>query len=173
MQSAVSSNWKPMERGESPLPVHFALINRRDGFFLAARSRAASFAWKDLEGKTLLADHGGQPLAMLRYALHYNGVDWAKIHVLDRGTPEEMVDAFRRGEGDYVHLQAPGRRLLEEEGAGFDSGLGGIFDARSRVQHAVLLAPVSGFDGIRRFLRGLPTIARVGPHRTGRRSGGD
>ncbi|MGA1996341.1 MAG: hypothetical protein ABSH45_11245, partial [Bryobacteraceae bacterium] len=24
MQSAVSSNWKPMEQGESPLPVHFA-----------------------------------------------------------------------------------------------------------------------------------------------------
>src|SRR5215472_12660555 len=68
MQSAVSSNWKPMERGESPLAVHFAQINRRDGFFLAARTPSASFEWKDLEGHTLLADHGGQPLAMLRYA---------------------------------------------------------------------------------------------------------
>ena len=37
MQSAVSSNWKPMEQGESPLPVHFAQINQRDGFFLVAR----------------------------------------------------------------------------------------------------------------------------------------
>jgi NitT/TauT family transport system substrate-binding protein len=118
MQSAPSSNWRPMERGESPLPVHFALINRRDGFFLTGRQPAPGFAWKDLEGRTLLADHGGQPLAMLRYASHYNGVDWSKINVLDRGTPEEMIDAFRRGEGDYVHLQAPGPQLLEEDGAG-------------------------------------------------------
>ncbi|MGD1071814.1 MAG: hypothetical protein ABSB15_16905 [Bryobacteraceae bacterium] len=125
MQSAVSSNWKPMERGESPLPVHFALINRRDGFFLVARDQRGGrdphepFGWKNLEGNTLLADHGGQPLAMLRYAVHYNGADWEKIHVLDRGTPEEMAEAFRRGEGDYVHLQAPGPQLLEESGVGW------------------------------------------------------
>ena len=111
MQSAVSSNWRPMDRGESPLPVHFALINRRDGFFLEARRRGAAFAWKELEGKTLLADHGLQPLTMLRYAVHCNGADWSKINVLDRGTPEEMKDAFRRGEGDYVHLQAPGPEM--------------------------------------------------------------
>jgi ABC-type nitrate/sulfonate/bicarbonate transport system substrate-binding protein len=119
MQSAVSSNWKPMERGEAPLPVHFALINRRDGFFLAGRERGADFAWNHLEGKSLLADHGGQPLAMLRYAARYNGVEWSKIEVLDRGTPEEMLHAFRRGEGDYVHLQAPGPQLLEEDNAGW------------------------------------------------------
>lgn len=119
MQSAVSANWKPMERGEWGLPVHFALINRRDGFFLAGRSRESSFAWKDLEGKTLLADHGGQPLAMLRYATHYNGVDWENVEVVDRGTPEQMMAAFRQGEGDYVHLQAPGPQMLEEEEAGW------------------------------------------------------
>jgi NitT/TauT family transport system substrate-binding protein len=119
IQSAVSSNWKPMDRGESPLPVHFALINRRDGFFLAGRQRDDAFTWRSLEGKTLLADHGAQPLAMLRYAVHYNGADWTKIHVIDRASPEEMADAFRRGEGDYVHLQAPGPQLLEERGVGW------------------------------------------------------
>src|SRR5260370_17280772 len=36
MQSAVSSNWKPMERGETELPVHFATINEPDGFFLVS-----------------------------------------------------------------------------------------------------------------------------------------
>jgi hypothetical protein len=35
MQSAVSSNWKPREQGIEPLPVHFAPINQRDGFFIA------------------------------------------------------------------------------------------------------------------------------------------
>ena len=119
VQSAVSANWTPMDRGESQLPVHFALINRRDGFFLAGRVRTAAFVWKDLEGKTLLADHGGQPMAMLQLAARYNGVDWAAIQVLDRDAPEEMMAAFRRGEGDYVHLQAPGPQLLEEDGVGW------------------------------------------------------
>jgi NitT/TauT family transport system substrate-binding protein len=113
-----------MDRGVAGLPAHFALINRRDGFFLVARDQSAdrdrheTFEWKNLEGKTLLADHGAQPLAMLRYAVHYNGADWEKTHVLDRGTPEEMAEAFRRGEGDYVHLQAPGPQVLEESGIG-------------------------------------------------------
>ena len=44
MQSAVSSNWNPMKRGESPLPLHFAQINQRDGFFLVAREAGAGRA---------------------------------------------------------------------------------------------------------------------------------
>lgn len=99
MQSAVSSNWKPMERGEGPLPVHFALINRRDGFFLAASRPEPDFTWKQLEGRTLLADRGAQPFAMLRYAVHYNGVDWDKIQLLEGGGD---IDA------DFLHRQAPG-----------------------------------------------------------------
>lgn len=118
MQSAVSSNWKPLERGESPLPVHFAQINQRDGFFLVGRREEPDFDWRNLNGKTLLADHGLQPLIMLRYAAHHNSVDWAGIRVVDAGTPEEMVAAFRAGTGDYVHLQAPAPHLLESDGAG-------------------------------------------------------
>jgi NitT/TauT family transport system substrate-binding protein len=119
MQSAVSSNWKPMERGESPLAVHFAQINRLDGFFLTARVPAASFLWKDLEGRELLADHGGQPLAMLRYAAKCQGVNWSRIRVIDAGSPEQMIAVFRAGQGDYVHLQGPGPQQLEHDGAGY------------------------------------------------------
>src|ERR1041385_7526097 len=57
MQSAVSSNWKPRELGIEPLPVHFAQINRRDGFFVVARTADPEFHWRKLEGRTLLADH--------------------------------------------------------------------------------------------------------------------
>ena len=119
MQSAVSSNWKPTERGESLLPVHFAQINQRDGFFLVARRPATDFRWSDLEGKVLLADHGLQPLTMLRYAAHRNGVEWLKIDTRDRGTPDQMEEAFQSGEGDYVHLQAPGPQRLERDGSGY------------------------------------------------------
>jgi NitT/TauT family transport system substrate-binding protein len=119
MQSAVSSNWKPLERGKGPLPVHFAQINCRDGFFLAGRKPDAAFTWKKLEGVTLLVDHGLQPLAMLQYAIHHNGADWARIRIVDAGTPEQMEAAFRAGQGDYVHLQGPAPQQMEAEGAGF------------------------------------------------------
>ena len=116
MQSAVASNWKPMARGDSPLPVHFAQINARDGFFLVGRS--PSFSWTDLHGRGLLADHGLQPITMLRYAAHSNEVDWSGVHIVNAGSPEEMAAAFRSGAGDYVHLQGPAAQQLERDGAG-------------------------------------------------------
>ena len=107
MQSAVSSNWKPREQGIEPLPVHFAQINQRDGFFIVGRQPDPEFHWKTLEGKTLLADHGLQPLVMLKYAAKHNGADWKQIKIMDAGTPEKMQAAFNAGSADYVHLQGP------------------------------------------------------------------
>jgi NitT/TauT family transport system substrate-binding protein len=107
MQSAVSSSWTLREQGIEPLPVHFAQINQRDGFFIAGRRREPEFQWKNLEGKTLLADHGAQPLVMLKYSLRQNGVDWKQMKVVDGGSPDRMEAAFRDGTADYVHLQGP------------------------------------------------------------------
>ncbi len=107
MQSAVSSNWNPREMGIEPLPVHFAQINQRDGFFLVGRDPETVTDWKTLEGKTLLADHGPQPLAMLKFAVRFNGADWSKIQVVDARTPEKMAAAFAAGTGQYVHMQGP------------------------------------------------------------------
>ncbi|HEY7339033.1 MAG TPA: ABC transporter substrate-binding protein [Bryobacteraceae bacterium] len=118
VQSAVSSNWKPMEKGESPLAAHFAQINRRDGFFLVARAPDAAFEWRNLEGRTVLADHGGQPMAMLRYAAQRQGVDWSRVRVVDAGSPEQIAEAFHAGVGDYIHLQGPAPQQLEQEGKG-------------------------------------------------------
>ena len=39
VQAAVGSNWGPREKGETDLPLHFAQINQRDGFFLAGRAQ--------------------------------------------------------------------------------------------------------------------------------------
>jgi len=107
MQSAVSSNWNLRERGVEPLPVHFAQINQRDGFFIVGREADPAFEWKKLEGRSLLADHGLQPLVMLKYALKHNGVDWNKIKVIDAGSPEKMEAAFQAGTADYLHQQGP------------------------------------------------------------------
>jgi len=94
VQSAVSSNWNLRERGVEPLPVHFAQINRRDGFFLVAAEEQPEFEWAKLEGRTILADQGDQPLAMLKYALKHNGV-------------LNKVKLLRTGAADYRHVQLP------------------------------------------------------------------
>ena len=118
MQSAPGSNFGPMERGESGLPVHFALINCRDGFFLTGRRRDKDFNWKKLEGSTLLADHGRQPLLMLRYAADVQGVDWDKVNIVDAGDTDTMDQAFRSGQGDYIHQQGPAPQQLDHDGIG-------------------------------------------------------
>ena len=118
VQSAVSSSWARMEKSEGALAAHFAQINQRDGFFLTGRSHDQSFDWKKLEGASLLADHGAQPLAVLKYAAHLNGADWSKIKVIDAGGVEEIDAAFRNGLGDYVHQQGPAAQQLERESVG-------------------------------------------------------
>ncbi len=119
MQAAVSTNWGPMEKGESDLPAHFAQVNQRDGFLLIARKPDPAFDWKKLEGSTLVADHGGQPLAMLEFAASWNGADWNRIQLIDAGNVEEMDAAFRAGRGDYVHQQGPAPQQLEKDGIGY------------------------------------------------------
>jgi len=118
MQSAVGSSWGPMEAGEEDLPVHFAQINTRDGFFLTARESEGAFDWADLEGSRFIADHGGQPMLMLRYAARCQGVDWDRIHVIDVGDVDAIDRAFRDGEGDFVHQQGPAPQQLEVDGVG-------------------------------------------------------
>ena len=116
MQSAVGSNWGPMERGETDLPVHFAQINTRDGFFLSSREGRSGWSWKDLEGAELLADHGGQPMLMLRYAAKQQGVSWDRVKVFDGGGVDAMDAAFRAGRGAYIHQQGPAPQQLADDG---------------------------------------------------------
>ena len=57
MQAAVSTSWDPLSKGERDIPLHFAQINQRDGFFLVGRPGRGAFEWDHLEGARLLADH--------------------------------------------------------------------------------------------------------------------
>lgn len=117
-QSAVATGFAYLERGETPPVVHFAQINERDGFFLAAREPQADFKWSDLRGKQVLVDHFFQPLAMFKYALHREGVDINDIDIIDAGDVAAIDAAFREGRGDYVHQQGPAPQQLEHEGLG-------------------------------------------------------
>jgi hypothetical protein len=54
-----------------------------DGFFLTGRAADAAFTWDKLKGKRVLVDHGGQPLAMFKYACHKRGLDFKAITAVD------------------------------------------------------------------------------------------
>jgi NitT/TauT family transport system substrate-binding protein len=116
-QSAPSQGFGPLEKGQTPPAVHFAQINEMDGFFLTGRAPDPGFAWDKLRGKRVLVDHGGQPLAMFKYACHKRGLDFAAIQAVN--VPSDQMDgAFRRGEGDYIHQQGPAPQQLEHDRVG-------------------------------------------------------
>jgi NitT/TauT family transport system substrate-binding protein len=116
-QSAPSQGFGPLEKGQAPPAVHFAQINEMDGFFLTARAADPAFTWDKLRGQRVLVDHGGQPLAMFKYACHKRGLDFGSIQAIN--VPSDQMDqAFRRGEGDYIHQQGPSPQQLEHDRVG-------------------------------------------------------
>ena len=116
-QSAPAVSFGPWERGESLPFRHFALLNSRDGFFLAGRGEGP-LDWTSLEGRTVIVDHFFQPLAMFRRALAVRGVDAAKVTLLDAGDVASIERAYREGRGDVVHMQGPTPQQLAHEGLG-------------------------------------------------------
>jgi NitT/TauT family transport system substrate-binding protein len=115
-QSAVSASWRELEQGRRPSAVHFAQINQRDGFVIAGRDAQPEFQWAQLLRGGLMFVHGGQPQAMLAYAMQLRGVNLTQASGIDRGGTEEMLNAFRAGQGDWFHEQAPYPQQLELEG---------------------------------------------------------
>lgn len=152
-QSAPSQGFTPLEQGKKPPAVHFAQINEKDGFFLTGRKPDPAFSWDKLKGKRVLVDHGGQPLAMFKYACFKSGLDFKAIEAVDAGSTEKMIAAFRDGQGDYIHLQGPAPQQLAHDGAGHVvTGLG---DAIGACAFSSLAATREwlGSDAARRFMR--------------------
>lgn len=118
-QSATAVSFAPWERGELMPFRHFALLNSRDGFFLAGRNvPPGDFDWRSLEGRSVIVDHFFQPMAMFRRALHLKGVDARAVTIIDAGDVQSIERAYREGRGDFVHMQGPAPQQLEHEGLG-------------------------------------------------------
>jgi NitT/TauT family transport system substrate-binding protein len=115
-QTAVSGAWPYLEKDERPPFVNFAQINQRDGFLIAARHPVPEFGWAKLAVGKFMYAHGGQPQAMLAYALHKKGVSLDKTSGIDAGDPQKSMTAFRNGQGDWYHEQAPYPQQLRHEG---------------------------------------------------------
>ena len=116
VQTAPSQAFNALEKGQRPSTVHFAQINEKDGFFLAARDPDPNFSWDKLKGKKVLVTPGVQPTTMFKYACYKSGLDTGQFAMIDAGPPEAMVAAFRGGQGDYIHLQGPAPQQLEHDG---------------------------------------------------------
>ncbi len=114
-QSAVSASWGALEQGQQPPTVHFAQINERDGFLIAARHPDPAFSWDKLRSGAFMFVHGGQPQAMLAYAMQKRGVDLKQAQGVNAGASESMMAAWRQGQGDYFHEQGPYPQQLEHE----------------------------------------------------------
>jgi NitT/TauT family transport system substrate-binding protein len=115
-QSAVSASWPFLEKGQAPPLAHFAQINQRDGFLIAARQPDPSFVWSKLAGAAFMFVHGAQPRAMLAWAMHRQGVDIAQARAIDAGDTARMMAEFRAGQGEYFHEQGPYPQQLVHEG---------------------------------------------------------
>jgi NitT/TauT family transport system substrate-binding protein len=151
-QSAPSQGFGPLEKGQTPPAVHFAQINEKDGFFLTARRPEPGFQWTALRGKKVLVDHGGQPLAMFKYACHRRGLDYAAIQAINVAS-DQMDEAFRKGEGDYIHQQGPAPQQLEHDGVAHV--VASVGEAIGPVAFSSLAATRAwlGTDAAKRFMR--------------------
>jgi NitT/TauT family transport system substrate-binding protein len=118
VQSAPSQAFNSIAKGESNYPVHFAQVNEMDGFFVTGREADADFSWGKLEGAGVVMFGGGQPNAMFRYACHRAGIDYDKIIAITPGGADDIDQAFRAGEGQYVQQQGPYPQQLEADGVG-------------------------------------------------------
>lgn len=117
-QSAPAVSFAALEQGKPIDIVHFAAINNRDGFYLTAREASPEFQWSDLHAQEVLVDHLFQPHATLRYAMYLNNADFDNMHIMDAGNVQQMDQAFRQGQGNYVHQQGPAPQQLEKDGLG-------------------------------------------------------
>ena len=153
VQSAPSQAFASAQKGEMPSALHFAQINNTDGFFLVGRTPEPDFAISNLKGHRLLVDHGGQPLLMFNYACHKAGLQQEDFESIDAGSADEMVAAFKRGEGDYVHLQGPAPQQLEAEGCGVVVGRLGDWVGRCAFSSLASRSDWLESDAARRFMR--------------------
>ena len=165
-QSAPSQGFGPLEKGQRPPAVHFAQINEKDGFFLTGRAPDPAFTWDKLRGKQVLVDHGGQPLAMFKYACHRRGLDYAAIDAVD--VPSAQMDqAFRKGEGDYIHQQGPAPAAARARRRRPRGGLGGRGDRPVRVLQPGRDARVAGHRHGQALHARLPQGARLARRHAG------
>ena len=93
------------DRGESAVPMHFARINDRDGFFLLGPKQ--EFDWADLIDKRLIVfGEAPTPWYVLRSLLLQKGLDPDRIRAFEDVPLAAASAVYRAGGADYLLTQA-------------------------------------------------------------------
>lgn len=118
-QSAVSGSWNFFEKKINMSIKHFALINSRDGFFIISKN-LEQFKWNDLYKDPFYYVRGGQPEAMLSFALAKKNISILKIPNVSNkplSTPE-MISKYKKEKKGFFHEQGsyPHQLSIENQG---------------------------------------------------------
>ena len=114
MRSIIAADW-----GAETVPIHFAKINSRDGFFVLSRHQSANFQWEDLRGSKLIpVGFSPMPWASLQSALKKHSIEPDEIRLLHGLSLTDAISAFAEGQADYIHLPEPYAEQLIQQGIG-------------------------------------------------------
>ena len=103
MFSMVASDW-----GAKNVPLHFAKINSRDGFFILGRQPQDPFDWESLRGSKMIPVGSLiMPWVSLQHALRRHGLEPSDLEMLSGLSMEAAVAAFREGQAEYIHVPEP------------------------------------------------------------------
>ena len=113
MRSIIASDW-----GAETVPLHFAKINSRDGFFILG-SRPQTFSWESLRGARVIpVGFSVMPWASFQYALRRHGIETSELDLLTGLSLDDAVAAFREGRAEYIHVAEPVVEQLIADGVG-------------------------------------------------------
>ena len=120
MRSIIASDW-----GAETVPLHFAKINSRDGFFILGRGPhpegegSYHFDWESLRGARVIpVGFSPMPWASFQYALRRHGLEPSDLDLRTGLSLDDAVSAFREGQAEYVHVAEPVVQQLIADGAG-------------------------------------------------------
>ena len=114
MRSIIASDW-----GAETVPLHFAKINSRDGFFILGRQPQATFDWESLRGARVIpVGFSPMPWASFQYALRRHGMEPTDLDMMTGLSLGDATAAFREGRAEYVHVAEPVVEQLIADGAG-------------------------------------------------------
>ena len=114
MRSIIASDW-----GAETVPLHFAKINARDGFFILGREPQETFDWETLRGARVIpVGFSPMPWASFQYALRRHGLEPSDLDLRAGLSLSDAEAAFRGGEAEFVHVAEPVVQQLMADGAG-------------------------------------------------------
>ena len=114
MRSIIASDW-----GAETVPVHFAEINSRDGFFVISRTKQDPFQWESLTtAKPIPVGFSPMPWASFQFALRRHGIEPTDVDLLTGLDLNEAMTAFREDKAEFIHVPQPAAEQLLDDGSG-------------------------------------------------------